>query len=623
MKPRRLAATPSSTACSTPRAPPSATERAPRFTSAAAPRWRSPRTTTGCGSRNRASAGFAVRVYRSGRTAFAAGGPEAVAGLLDRARAALPRSRARRGARAAPPVSGRRAGSRGRDGPDVPRTKPSPGSCSPASGASSRAAGEGAVTLSEASIALGERRERIATTAGREAAWTTRGCLARRHGRRPKRRRARSPPASSRSGRVPEELPLHRLARHAADRVLLPLHGRPLEASRFDLLLDSHVAAHVVARLAPLFFGDDADALLAARTRDGRDPLAAPLVTLVDDASAPGGPVRTPRDGEGTPQARHVVVERGVPVSRLTDVAAAARRGTPPTGNAVRRAWSDPPSIGVTNFFVDPAAGVSPLDLLGGAARGFYAAILLSRPGGRRRREPLPAPDRRVPHREGACGGANLGGHRLGTALGPSPAGRGRRGRPQVRDRRRRGRRLPDALRPALEERLTRRGQAPAPGPGTTAVGAGTGAPGAVCGAPERSAAPRARCVARRRAAEARRASPRSLPVPGIRRDVSVCGTRCRSRTPARFRARSRIGRHVGGAGATLPGSRRGRRGRRYVRDDRARRGRTALPVRRRERPRLAARPWSAEGGRRSGPRPRTPPPGAWRTARASSHRSP
>jgi len=322
--------------------------------------------------------GFAVRVYRSGRTAFAAAGPDSGAGLLDRARVALPRSRARRGARAAPPVPG-----------DAPAREDATELAPPDESLASEllggfrrfvaAAGEGAVALSEASIALGERRERIATTAGREAAWTTRAAslvgtvVGKGAGRRFS---ARVVAAAAR----PEELPLHRLARHAADRVLLPLHGRPLEASRFDLLLDSHVAAHVVARLAPLFLGDDADALLAARTRNGRDPLAAPLLSLVDDASAPGGPVRTVRDGEGTPQARHVVVERGVPVSRLTDVAAAARRGTPPTGNAVRRAWSDPPSIGVTNFFVDPAAGVSPLDLLGRAAKGFYAAILLSRP---------------------------------------------------------------------------------------------------------------------------------------------------------------------------------------------------------------------------------------------------
>jgi Predicted Zn-dependent proteases and their inactivated homologs len=34
----------------------------------------------------------------------------------------------------------------------------------------------------------------------------------------------------------------------------------------------------------------------------------------------------------------------------------------------------------VTNFFVDPSPGVSPLDLLGSVSRGLYAAVLLERP---------------------------------------------------------------------------------------------------------------------------------------------------------------------------------------------------------------------------------------------------
>jgi predicted Zn-dependent protease len=90
--------------------------------------------------------------------------------------------------------------------------------------------------------------------------------------------------------------------------------------------------------------------------------------------------VRTDHDGEGTPQRRTVVLERGRLASRLTDVAAARRLGAEPTGNALRRAYSEPPGIGVTNFFADPSSGVPPLDLLRALAKGFYAAVLLSRP---------------------------------------------------------------------------------------------------------------------------------------------------------------------------------------------------------------------------------------------------
>jgi PmbA protein len=322
--------------------------------------------------------GFALRVVRNGRVAFAAATPDAAENLLENARRSLPRARARRGARAAPPVPGDVQTRRPADLPALPGEE-----AAHALLAGFRrfltTAGEGSVVLSEATASLGERGERVATTAGRDAAWTSGaaalvGTVVGRSGAG--RFSARVVAAAAR----PEELPLARLARYAADRVLLPLHGRPLEGARRDLLLDSHVAAHLVGRLAPLFLGDDAEALLHARTREGRDPLAAPLVSLVDDAGVTGGPVRTPRDAEGTPQRRHVVVERGVPALRLSDAAAAARRGTESSGNAVRRSWSEPPVIGVTNFFVDPSAGIAPLELLSSVAKGLYAAVLLERP---------------------------------------------------------------------------------------------------------------------------------------------------------------------------------------------------------------------------------------------------
>ena len=322
--------------------------------------------------------GFALRLFKAGRTAFAAAGPGLAAGLESEARRRLPRSRARRGVRLPAPLPGEAAEPR-------PLSDPSPPDAEHARALLTSfrqaltVAGRGAVAVREASVSVGERVERLATSAGRDTSWGSRlaTLVATVVGRSPAGRfSARVVGAASR----PEELPVARLAHHAADRVLLPLQGRPFASARADVLLDPLVAAHLVGRLAPLFFGDDEEALLSARTRDGRDALAAACVSLVDDATAPGGLVRGIRDGEGTPQGRTRLVERGLPFGRLTDVSAAGRLSRPPSGNAVRLAWSDPPRIGVTNFFVDPSPGVSPLDLLGSVSRGLYAAVLLERP---------------------------------------------------------------------------------------------------------------------------------------------------------------------------------------------------------------------------------------------------
>ncbi len=319
--------------------------------------------------------GFAVRLFRSGRTSFAAAGAGGARALPAEARLLLSRARTHRGARPSPALPGAPS-------PLAPPPRPDESAARGLLVAFRRALGaasDGAVLLGEAALTLGARTERVATTAGRDVSFgsasaTLVATVSARTGAG--RASARVVAAAAR----PEELALARLAHHAVDRVLLPLKGRPLEPGRWDLLLDPFVAAPVLARLAPAFFGEDEDGLLTARTRDGRDPLASPALTLVDVASAPGGPVRTTHDGEGTPQGRTIVVERGRLAARLTDVAAAQRLGIEPTGNAFRRAFSEPPETGVTNFHADPSSGVPPLDLLRALARGFYAAVLLSRP---------------------------------------------------------------------------------------------------------------------------------------------------------------------------------------------------------------------------------------------------
>lgn len=322
--------------------------------------------------------GLALRLFKGGRSAFAASGPAHALLLPSQAHARLPRARTRRGVRLPAPVAGEAPEGRPIGDPPAPDVDLARTLLTGFRQALT-SSGRGSVAVREASVSLGERTERLATTSGRDTAWGSRlatlvaTVVGRTTGGRFSARVVGAAPR-------PEELPVARLARHAADRVLLPLHGRPFDATRADVLLDPLVASHLVGRLAPLFLGDDEEALLAARTRDGRDALASPLVSIVDDATVSGGLVRGVRDGEGTPQGRTRLVERGLSSGRLTDTAAALRLSRPLSGNAIRVAWSDAPRIGVTNFFVDPSPGVSPLDLLGSVSRGLYAAVLLERP---------------------------------------------------------------------------------------------------------------------------------------------------------------------------------------------------------------------------------------------------
>lgn len=97
---------------------------------------------------------------------------------------------------------------------------------------------------------------------------------------------------------------------------------------------------------------------------------ASSLLTIIDDGTYPKGMASKPFDGEGTPTARRVLVERGMLKSFLYNCSVAHRAGTESTGNASRRGFTSLPGIGVHNLFVEPGS-YSPEEMIAATPRGL------------------------------------------------------------------------------------------------------------------------------------------------------------------------------------------------------------------------------------------------------------
>ena len=98
-------------------------------------------------------------------------------------------------------------------------------------------------------------------------------------------------------------------------------------------------------------------------------PVASPLVTLVDDATPPGGLLSRPFDAEGVPSQRTALLTDGVFAHFLYDSYHARKAGRESTGNATRDGAAI--SVGASNLTL--MAGTSdPTAMIGEVEQGLY-----------------------------------------------------------------------------------------------------------------------------------------------------------------------------------------------------------------------------------------------------------
>ncbi|MEM2547094.1 MAG: TldD/PmbA family protein [Candidatus Bathyarchaeia archaeon] len=100
------------------------------------------------------------------------------------------------------------------------------------------------------------------------------------------------------------------------------------------------------------------------------EKVASEVVTIYDDGLLDGGLRTWKFDGEGVPQQKTVVIERGVLRSYLYDNCTAKKEGRESTGNAFRAGYLSTPRVEATNFHVVPGKK-SPEELLGEIEEGL------------------------------------------------------------------------------------------------------------------------------------------------------------------------------------------------------------------------------------------------------------
>jgi PmbA protein len=155
-------------------------------------------------------------------------------------------------------------------------------------------------------------------------------------------------------GRAPEDIDIAKAAADGADRAVRMLGATKPPSRKLTVVLDPFVTAQFLGVLSATLNGESVlkgRSLFANRVGE---QVAAPLVTLVDDATNPLAFSASPLDGEGLATRRTVLIDGGVLQGFVHSSYSGRRSGTASTGNATRGGFKSTPGCGCLALSLTP-----------------------------------------------------------------------------------------------------------------------------------------------------------------------------------------------------------------------------------------------------------------------------
>ena len=165
------------------------------------------------------------------------------------------------------------------------------------------------------------------------------------------------------------------VGRKAAEHALRRLGSRKVSTCRVPVVFDQRSARSLLGDLFAAVNGDSVYRGASFLAGKLGERVASDMVTIVDDATIPGGLGSSPFDDEGVRSRRTMVMEQGVLKSYLLNCYTARKLGLVTTGNAAR-GMAGNPGIGPNNFFMQ-AGPHQPEDIIRSVNNGFYVTELI------------------------------------------------------------------------------------------------------------------------------------------------------------------------------------------------------------------------------------------------------
>ncbi len=165
------------------------------------------------------------------------------------------------------------------------------------------------------------------------------------------------------------------VGRKAAERALRRLGARKISTCQVPVIYDPLAARSLLNHIFEAVSGSSIYRRSSFLVDQVGKSVAAPDVTIVDNARMPAGLGSAPFDDEGVSTQMTPIIENGILRNYLHSAYTARKLGARPTGNGSRVA-SGAVTIGPTNFYLE-GGKYSPQDIIGSVKSGLYVVELI------------------------------------------------------------------------------------------------------------------------------------------------------------------------------------------------------------------------------------------------------
>ena len=165
------------------------------------------------------------------------------------------------------------------------------------------------------------------------------------------------------------------VGRRAAERAVRRVGARKVRTCRVPIIFDPLTARTLLGHIFQAVAGDAVYRRASCLVDQIGQNVAAPMVTILDDARLIGGLGSSPFDDEGVPTQTTPIIEDGVLRNYLHSAYTARKLHSKPTGNG-SRSGAGSVSVGPTNFYLKPGPH-TPAEIVSSVKSGLYVVELI------------------------------------------------------------------------------------------------------------------------------------------------------------------------------------------------------------------------------------------------------